>query len=259
MWELQNSMLYGLIAGMAKSGLKPILTVYSSFLQRGYDQLIHDIAIQKLPVIICVDRAGVVGQDGETHQGIFDLSYLSTIPNINILAPKDFAELEKMLKFAVGLNEPAVIRYPRGGEADIKFNQNNEISLGKAEIIEEGKDVTIVAIGKMVARAAEVSALLKGKNINSEIINVRFLNPLDKDTIINSARKTGNIITIEDNLIDVGLGTAVLKCINESDLQNIKIMNFGYKSTFVEHGKVDELEERYGLNAESIVSEMKKC
>ena len=143
----------GLIAGMAKSGLKPVFAVYSSFLQRSYDQLIHDVAIQKIPVVICLDRAGIVGPDGETHQGLFDLSYLSTIPNINILAPKNFYELEKMLEFGINLNGPIMIRYPRGDEGEIKFSKTEEIVLGKSELIKEGSDITIVAIGKMVSRA----------------------------------------------------------------------------------------------------------
>lgn len=138
----------GCAAGMAKQGLIPVIPIYSSFYQRGYDQVIHDICIQKLPVIMCADRAGIVGNDGETHQGIFDMAFFSIIPNLTILAPKDFKELEQMLEFAISLNTPVVIRYPRGGEGKIKFANHEKIKYGKAEIIKEGTDITIVAIGK---------------------------------------------------------------------------------------------------------------
>ena len=194
----------GLIAGMAAEGLKPVFAVYSSFLQRGYDQLIHDIALEQIPVTICVDRAGIVGADGETHQGLFDLCFLNSIPNLSVMAPKDFKELEQMLEFAVNLNKPVIIRYPRGGESLNKFEQHTNIELGKSEIIKEGKDLTIIAIGKMVEKAKEVAELLKKDNIDAEIINARFLKPLDKETILKSIEKTKNVATIEDGLIEGG-------------------------------------------------------
>lgn len=239
----------GLISGMAKEGLKPVLAIYSSFLQRGYDQLIHDIALSKMPVTICIDRAGVVGNDGETHQGLFDLSFLSSIPNIVILAPKNFEELERMLEYAVNLNKPVVIRYPRGGE-NYKFEKTEEIQYGKAEVIQEGTDLSIIAIGKMVGRAKEIANLLPEKSV--EIINARFLKPLDKETILKSIEKTRYAITIEDNLIRGGLGTAVIEEVNKSNLENIKIKTFGYDDIFVEHGSVNELENKYKLSAEEI-------
>lgn len=191
----------GLVAGMASAGLKPVFAVYSSFLQRGYDQLIHDVAIQNLPATIAIDRAGIVGNDGETHQGLFDLAFLSEIPNFTIMAPKNFKELDKMLEFAINLKKPVAIRYPRGGEGKFKFEKCEDIGLGKAEIIKKGNDLTIVAIGKMVERAVEVSQILEKENINAEIINARFLKPLDKETILNSIRKTKKVITIEDRNI----------------------------------------------------------
>ena len=194
----------GMIAGMAASGLKPVFAVYSSFLQRGYDQLIHDIALEQIPVTICVDRAGIVGADGETHQGVFDLCFLNSIPNLVVMAPKDFKELEQMLEFAVNLNKPVIIRYPRGGEEG-SFKQHNDIELGKSEIIKEGKDLSIIAIGKMVERAQTVAEILAEKNIDAEIVNARFLKPLDKETILKSVEKTKNAVTIEDGLIEGGL------------------------------------------------------
>ena len=195
----------GMIAGMAAAGLKPVFSVYSSFLQRGYDQLVHDIALEQIPATICVDRAGIVGADGETHQGIFDLCFLNSIPNLVVMAPKDFKELEQMLEFAVNLNKPVIIRYPRGGEGVEKFEQHKNIELGKSEIIKEGKDLTIVAIGKMVDRAQNVAKLLAKENIDAEVINARFLKPLDKETILKSVEKTKNVVTIEDGLIEGGL------------------------------------------------------
>ena len=239
----------GLIAGMARAGLKPVLPIYSSFLQRGYDQIIHDIALSGIPVTVCIDRAGIVGNDGETHQGIFDLSFLSSIPNIVIMAPKNFEELDKMLEFGVNLDKPVFIRYPRGGE-NFSFESTEDIELGKAEIVQEGTDLSIIAIGNMVGRAEEVASLLPEKSV--EIINARFLKPLDEETILNSIRKTGYCITIEDNLLKGGLGSAVVEAVNKSDIQDVKIKNFGYDDTFVEHGTVKELEDKYGLSAEKI-------
>ena len=239
----------GLIAGMARAGLKPVLPIYSSFLQRGYDQIIHDIALSGIPVTVCIDRAGIVGNDGETHQGIFDLSFLSSIPNIVIMAPKNFEELDKMLEFGINLDKPVFIRYPRGGE-NFSFESTEDIELGKAEIVQEGTDLSIIAIGNMLGRAEEVASLLPEKSV--EIINARFLKPLDEESILNSIRKTGNCITIEDNLLKGGLGSAVVEAVNKSDIQDDKIKSFGYDDTFVEHGTVKELEDKYGLSAEKI-------
>lgn len=244
----------GLIAGMAKAGLKPVLPIYSSFLQRGYDQIVHDIALSGIPVTVCIDRAGIVGNDGETHQGIFDLSFLSSIPNIVIMAPKNFEELEKMLEYAVNSDKPVFIRYPRGGE-NLKFEKTEEIKLGKAEVIQEGTDLSIIAIGKMVERAKEVANILTDTSV--EIINARFLKPLDKEAILKSISKTKNVITIEDNLLKGGLGSEVLELVNKNKLENIQIKSFGYDNIFVEHGKVEELEEKYGLSAEKIVEIIK--
>ena len=243
----------GLIAGMAKAGLKPVLPLYSSFLQRGYDQLVHDIALQNIPVTICLDRAGIVGNDGETHHGIFDMSFASAIPNLNILAPKDFKELEDMLEFAVNYNGPVLIRYPRGGEGLNKIEkEKQDIELGKAEVLKEGKDISLIAIGKMVDRAVEVSNILEEKGIDAEIVNVRFLKPIDKDCILNSIEKTGKAVTMEDGILNGGLYTAVLEEVNKSNLENIKIIPVGYDDTFITHGSTAELEEKMRTDAKSI-------
>lgn len=251
-------------AGMARSGLKPVISIYSSFYQRGYDQVIHDICMQELPVVMCVDRAGIVGNDGETHQGIYDLAFFNLIPNINIMAPKDFEELEQMLEFAVNLNKPVVIRYPRGGEGNIKFTQHEKIELGKCEKIVENpfenseKCVTIIAIGNMVARAIEVSKILQEKGIGTEVINSRFLKPLDKEEIIKSISNAKNCITIEDGVITGGLGTSIKELIVDEDLRDVKIKAFAYPDKFIEHGSVDELEKKYGMDVETIANEILK-
>ena len=247
----------GMIAGMAKEGLKPVLAIYSSFLQRGYDQLVHDIALQKLPVVICIDRAGIVGNDGETHHGIFDLSFLSSIPNLTVMAPKDFEELKNMLEFAVNFDGPILIRYPRGGE-NHKFTRKLSIKLGKAELIRQGKDITIIGIGKTVGKAVEVAELLKKQNINSEVINARFLKPLDEKFIVKSIKKTGRVATIEDNTLKGGLGSSVIELVKKANVQNIKVETFGYDDCFVPHGGTEELEKIYKQDVESIAKQLAK-
>ena len=251
----------GLAAGMAKAGLIPFVPIYSSFYQRAYDQVIHDIAIQNLHVIMLVDRAGIVGQDGETHQGTFDMAFFRLIPNLVILAPKDFKELEDMLEFAVKLKRPVVIRYPRGGEdSNIKFDEgeNDEIKLGKAQIIKNGKDVSIISIGKTVARAVEISKMLEKNNIDVEMINTRFLKPLDKETIKKSINKTKFVVTIEDGTIINGLGTAVKELIIDENIKDIKIKSYAYPDEFIKNGKVEELEEIYHQDAKSIYEDILK-
>lgn len=242
----------GMAAGMARTGMVPVVPIYSSFYQRGYDQVIHDVCIQKLPVVLCADRAGIVGNDGETHQGIYDLSFFNIVPNLNVIAPKDFKELEDMLEFACKLNEPIAIRYPRGGEGTYKFEKHEPIVKGKAELLKEGKDITIIAIGKMVNRAMEVTKILEENNIEAEVINARFLKPIDEETIINSIIKTKNVITIEDNIIDGGLGTVVSELIIKNNLNDIKMKKFGYPDEFIKHATPDEIEKKYGLDAKSI-------
>lgn len=244
-------------AGMAKEGLIPVVPIYSSFYQRAFDQVIHDVCMQNLPVVMCVDRAGLVGQDGETHQGMFDLSFFNLIPNITIMAPKDFKELEEMLEFAVSLKAPVVIRYPRGTEnKKIKFDKQEKIELGKSEILTQGEDITIVAIGKMVAKAFEVKEELEKEGKTAEVINARFLKPFDEQTIINSMRKTKNIITLEDNTIIGGLASKVEELVSKNKENNIQFKAFGLPDKFIEHGKVEELEEMYKLDAKSIAKEI---
>ena len=248
----------GVAAGLASQGLIPIIPIYSSFYQRAYDQVIHDLCIQKLPVIMCVDRAGIVGNDGETHQGIYDLSFFNIVPNLTIMAPKDFKELENMLEFAINLKAPVVIRYPKGSEGKNKVETETEIQLGKAEKINDGQDLTIVAIGKMVDRAIEISKILKEQNINVDLINARFLKPLDEETILNSIIKTKKVITIEDNIIKGGLGSSIEEVIIKNNIKDIKFKKFGYPDKFIQHGNIEELEKIYKLDTNSIIEEIKK-
>lgn len=244
-------------AGMAKNGFKPVVSIYSSFYQRAYDQVIHDICIQNLPVVMCVDRAGIVGNDGETHQGIFDMAFFNLIPNITIMSPKNFEELEKMIEYSLELKSPVVIRYPRGGEGNVKFDKCKEIALGQSEMIKEGKDLTIVAIGKMVDRAILVSDILADRNIDCEIINARFLKPLDYTNIKKSIEKKRNVITIEDGILKGGLGSGIIELINNFKINNVNIKTYGYDDNFVQHGSVEELEKMNKLDAQSIANEQK--
>jgi len=239
-----------LAAGLATQGLKPVVAVYSSFLQRAYDQIIHDVALQNLPVVFAIDRAGLVGNDGETHQGIFDLAFLSHIPNMTILSPKDYSEFRRMLEFATKLNSPVAIRYPRGVGKESLGNKEPSISLGKAEKIYGGNDVTIVAIGNMVEKGIEVSRELLKNGIYADLINARFVKPLDKKTILDSISKTRYVVTIEDSLLSGGLSSQIKDLI--CNMNNIKIESYGYNDKFIKHGSVNELYELEGITVENI-------
>ena len=244
-------------AGLAKEGMIPFISIYSSFYQRAYDQVIHDICTQKLPVIMCVDRAGIVGNDGETHQGIYDMSFFKLIPNITIMSPKDFKELEDMMEYAIELKSPVVIRYPRGGEIYPK-ETNNSIELGRAEVLKKGTDITIIGIGKTVNRAFEVEEELRKNNISVELINARFLKPLDKRTIKKSLLKTKKVVVIEDNTIIGGLSSSIKELIIDEKLKDIMILTYAYPDEFIPHGTVSELEKQYNQNKEIIIHDIKK-
>ena len=233
-------------AGMAKEGMIPVVPIYSSFYQRAYDQVIHDVAMQDLPVVMCVDRAGVVGADGETHQGTLDMAFFRLVPHLTIMAPKDFEEFRKMLEFAVNLGKPVVIRYPRGGEEkSIKFENHPKIELGKAEIVKYGENLTIIAIGKRVAKALELAEKIEKQheNLTVEVINARFLKPLDKETIKQSIVKTKKVITMEDGTEINGLGTAIEELIVEEKLQGIELEKQAWPDEFIKHGTVEQLEK----------------
>lgn len=247
-----------LAAGMAKEGLIPFVPIYSSFYQRAYDQVIHDVAIQELPVIMCVDRAGIVGADGETHQGLLDMAFFRIVPNLTIMAPKDFKELEDMLEYAVELKKPVVIRYPRGGEdKEVQFEKHDKIETGKAEIVKEyrtdvstdeaEKKITIIAIGKMVARAMKMAEKLEKDDTqnNVRVINVRFLKPLDREVIIKALQNSDKVITVEDGTIINGLATAVKEVMVDENIRDVDLKAYAYPDKFIQHGNVEELEEIY--------------
>ena len=221
-------------------------------MQRGYDQLVHDICLTKQHVVILVDRAGNTGNDGETHHGIFDLAFLNTIPNMVIMAPKNFNELECMLEFALNYTGPIAIRYPKGSEEDFILN-TKKITLGKSEVLLNGKDVTIVAFGKMVVRAYKIAKSLEKDNISAEVINLRFLKPLDIDTIKKSFSITKKIVTIEDGDAENGLGETIKKYFDTN-----KVLSIGYPNTYLPHGKIEEIEKLYQLDEESIYLKIKE-
>ncbi|ENK1242465.1 1-deoxy-D-xylulose-5-phosphate synthase [Clostridium sporogenes] len=247
-----------LAAGIATEGLKPVFAVYSTFLQRAYDQILHDICIQNLPVVLGIDRAGIVGSDGETHQGIFDLSYLSSLPNMTIIAPKCLEEMGIMLRWALNQNSPVAIRYPRGGDIkSLEMTPIKNIKKGKWEVICEEGDIAIIATGKMVQHAIIAREKLKSYGIKSTIVNANFVKPIDKELIKNFVKKGYKIVTVEDNVVKGGFGSLVLQYISKLKANNV-VLNLGFKDKFVPHGSTDILYKIEGLDPEGIVKNIIK-
>ena len=240
-------------AGMAKSGLKPVFAVYSSFLQRAYDQILHDVCLQNLPVVFAIDRAGLVGKDGATHQGIFDLSYLATIPNLTIMAPKNKWELSDMLKFAIAADTPMAIRYPRGDACDLWKEKRAPIESGKAEVLCEGMEVALFAIGSMVETAWKVMEKLQERGISATVVNARFAAPLDKECICGLAQKHRLLVTLEENVASGGMGEHVAAVLMEEQ-SRIKLLRIAVPDTFVEHGDVDTLYRVLGMDADTVTN-----
>jgi 1-deoxy-D-xylulose-5-phosphate synthase len=232
-------------AGLAKAGLKPVVAVYSTFLQRAYDQIIEDVALQNLGVVLAIDRAGIVGEDGVTHQGLFDIAFLRSIPNLVLMAPKNGEELEKMLEFAIGLDMPAAIRYPRACSPCGALSVS-KLEIGKAEVLKEGKDFAVIALGSMVVPALGAMELLQKKGLSGTLINARFVKPLDKDLFKAIASRTKFIFTAEEGIIDGGFGSAVSEAISAA------VTRIGLPCEFVPHGKRELLLDKYGLSAEGI-------
>lgn len=239
-------------AGMALEGLKPVFAVYSTFLQRGFDQVLHDVALQKIPMVFAIDRGGVVGADGETHQGIFDLSYLSMIPNMAIMSPKNLGELKNMLRYAFNANSTIAIRYPRGGDNSmVELEPLTSFESGKWEYINRNGSIAILAVGRMVQSAVLVREKLAEVGIEAKIINSCFIKPIDKGIIEELVQSKVNIVTIEDNVIHGGFGSSVLQHVSTMET-DIKVLNLGYKDTFVHQGECDELYSLFGLDVEGI-------
>ena len=243
-------------AGMAMGGYIPIFAVYSSFLQRGYDQIIHDVCLQKLHVVFAIDRAGMVGSDGETHQGIFDLSYLSSIPNLTVMAPKNKWELADMLKYAIRYDGPVAIRYPRGEAYDGLEDHRLRLTYGKSETIYEGERVCLYAVGSMVKEAVVIREKLMEEGINAGVVNARFVKPIDCKTIDKIAKKYELIVTMEENVLNGGFGEKVDSYIEENSL-SAGVLNIGINDTFVEHGSVDKLYEVVGIDVDTVITKIK--
>ena len=242
-------------AGLAAAGLKPIFAVYSSFLQRAYDQILHDVCIQNLPVVFAIDRAGLVGSDGETHQGIFDYTYLSGIPNMHICAPKNKWELSDMMKFAVALDAPIAVRYPRGTAYAGLAEHRAPIELGKAEWIAREGGIALFAVGSMVKTAEEVQKLLHEKGYKASIINARFIKPIDEEAVLSACEDHEMIVTMEENVQSGGFGEKVLDCLNDHE-KRIKCVMAAIPDAYVEHGNVELLKKEIGLDAESITEKI---
>ena len=239
-------------AGLAAQGMRPVFAVYSSFLQRGYDQVLHDVCIQKLPVFFGIDRSGLVGADGETHQGIFDISYLSHIPNMVLMAPKNEKEMPAMMKFALEYNGPTAMKYPRSSVYDGLSEYNAPIELGKSEMIYEGQDVVILAVGNIMEECEKAVQLLKSQGYNPGLVNVRFIRPMDEEMLHVLSKKYSLIVTVEENQLIGGYGQMVSAFLHKNVCKN-QLLTLGISDYFVGHATVNEQREEAGINADSIV------
>ncbi|MFW6151253.1 MAG: 1-deoxy-D-xylulose-5-phosphate synthase [Chloroflexota bacterium] len=242
-----------LAAGLATQGFVPVIAVYSTFLQRAYDQIIHDVCIQNLPVVFAVDRAGIVGDDGRTHQGAFDISYLRSIPNMIVAAPRDAEELQHLLITAVNCGMPAAIRYPRGRIGrPLEECSLGELPIGRGELLREGKDVTLVCVGPASYAALEAAAQLWERDIDCSVVNARFIKPLDHELILHWASRTKRLVAVEENAVIGGFGEAVVQLVHQSGLDDVKVRCVGLPDRFIEHGPQSLIRSRLGLDAQGI-------
>jgi 1-deoxy-D-xylulose-5-phosphate synthase len=240
-------------AGLAAGGLKPIFAVYSTFLQRAYDQIVEDVCLQQLPVVFAVDRAGLVGADGETHQGIFDLSYFSSVPGLTVMAPKNGQELRDMLRFAMDLGRPSAIRYPRGAAYKGLEGHRAPIEEGKAEMLYDEGGILLLAVGSMVKTALKVRETLKERGLACSIANARFVQPMDTQLLREAAGKYSMIVTMEENVHSGGFGEHVAAWYAQEGL-NVPLVQIAVPDTFVTHGSPQELYRLTGIDAQSVVS-----
>lgn len=249
-------------AGLAAGGMRPVVSLYSTFLQRAYDQLVHDVCINNMPVILAVDRSGIVGRDGETHQGIFDISYLGTMPNMTILSPMDGEELVSALDFALTeMETPVAVRYPRGeallpGKKGV--TDREEWEYGRAEVLQKGKDVLILAVGNMVEKALEAAGYLKEKAIHPTIVNMRFVKPFDTELVLALAKKHRLVVTMEDNVYSGGFSEKIQAFLQAQRMNRVKCLAVCLPDTFIEHGAPEELYEKYGMDAESVAGRIRE-
>ncbi len=246
-------------AGLAIEGFIPVVAIYSTFLQRAYDQILHDVCLQKLPVVFAIDRAGIVGEDGSTHQGLFDFSYLRNIPHIIIMAPKDENELRHMLKTAVDCGLPVSLRYPRGRAFGVSIDEElKTLEIGKGEVLREGEDLAVIAIGSTVYPALAAAQRLAAEGINIKVINARFAKPIDSELIANTAAAIKKIITVEENVLQGGFGSAVLELLAEKNITGVRIKRLGIPDEFVEHATQAQLRQKYGIDEEGIYRAVKE-
>lgn len=242
-------------AGMATQGLRPVVAIYSTFLQRAYDQILHDVCLEALPVTFAVDRAGIVGNDGPTHHGVFDLSYLRSLPNMVVMSPKDENELRRMLRTALDHDGPCAVRYPRGCGIGVGIKEPaTALSMGKAEILAEGEDLLILAIGPLVQECLQARRLLEKDQLSATVVNCRFIKPLDAELICGLARRFAKIMTVEENVLQGGFGSAVLECLADAGISGFALQRIGIPDVFVEHGAQDLLRSKYGIDAAGIAA-----
>jgi len=253
----QHGVLFA--AGIATEGLKPVVAIYSTFLQRAYDQIVHDVCLENLPVVFAVDRGGIVGEDGPTHHGLFDFSYLRSLPNMVVMSPKDENELRRMLLTAIEYKGPVAVRYPRGSGIGASLDEALEpLVIGKAEILTRGDNILILAIGRPVADALEAHNILSEKGIFATVVNCRFVKPLDTDLICSLTAKIPNVITVEEHVRQGGFGSAVLECLSDNGVMNYRLVRIGIPDTYVEHGPQGLLRSKYGIDAQGILTAAQK-
>jgi 1-deoxy-D-xylulose-5-phosphate synthase len=244
--------------GLAVEGLHPVAAIYSTFTQRAYDQVVHDLCLQNLPVTLALDRAGLVGEDGPTHHGVFDIAYLRHVPNMVVMAPKDENEFQHMIKTAVEHPGPSAMRYPRGSGCGVPMDQElKTLKIGKAELIKDGNEAAIIAIGNMVCPSIEAAKRLADEGISVAVVNARFVKPLDEEMIIAFARKTGRIVTVEEHALFGGFGSAVLECLDARGILGIKTRRIGLPDAYIEHGAQKVLRQKYGLDTDGIYASVR--
>ncbi len=238
-------------AGLATRGLRPVVAIYSTFLQRAYDEVLHDVCLQNLPVVFAIDRAGIVGEDGPTHNGLFDISYLRHIPNLTVMAPKDGVEFKEMLAFALKQNVPVAIRYPRGRVPEAVL-PCSDILMGSSELLKDGPDIAFIAFGNPVVSALRASQRLEKIGIHASVINARFVKPFDRELLLSLAARIPRIITVEENVLQGGFGSAIMEILNESEIYHTKVRRLGITDVFIEQGNPDTLRSKYGIDEEGI-------
>ena len=245
-------------AGLAADGKKPVFAVYSTFLQRAYDQVMHDVCLQNLPVVFALDRAGVVGSDGPTHHGVFDLSYLRHLPNMTLMAPKDENELQHMLATAVAHDGPVAVRYPRGNGYGVPLDQElKALPIGKAELVRDGNGGVVIALGTMVMPACEAAQLLADEGISLAVVNARFVKPLDRELILSLVQRFGRLVTVEESALQGGFGTAVLELLEEEGINGVPVLRLGYGDQYIEQGEQSELRALCGLDRDGIAASLR--